>query len=88
MIRAVSPIGGHGDIRICPAFFRYDIGTAPRARGHEADQGENGFRDQTVGNNRLAYAAAAAQQLATSDPAEAMISPDNQTNIILEILVP
>ena len=45
------------------------------------DCGKDTFEGSDFGDNQLAYGAAAAQQLATTDPAKAVINPDNQTYI-------
>jgi RHS repeat-associated protein len=85
--RASSPIGGHGDIKIFPAFFNAgevtDINrqTQGRALGHEGDHGENSMQDQLL-NSQKVYGIGLAADLARQNAAAARVNPDNLTFIL------
>ena len=85
--RARSPIGGHGDIKIFPAFYNVgkvaDIGrqTQARALGHEGDHGENSMEDQFL-NGQKVYGSQLAADLARQNAAAARVNPDNLTYIL------
>ena len=88
--RASSPIGGHGDIKVFPAFYNVgnvaEIGKRAQARalGHEGDHGENGTKDQIL-NGQTVYGPELAADLAKQSPSAARQNPDNLTFILFGV---